>query len=890
MASAGKKRRRWGLWGLGVVVIILSLVCFLPFLASTVLRGPLLGVVNGQLGANVQAETVTLSWSGEQLLEGVRITPDNSRHNVPGTSPGELLVIDRLRVGSGLFALAFSPQKPIDVQVDGLQLEVHRSKDGRFNFEDLLGKKAGQPGDVKPPAQDDAPTKDAPKKDTPEPTAPRRTVELPSLPREVHVTVRNAELTYRDEKLAAFSALRGVTLDLHAAGGTAKLAFEARVASSPQDSTGQDGRLAVSGALQGLGDSVAWTQLDVWGDATIEGLTLAPYRGLLEEFAQVSPPEEPISGHVHIVVKDGTLALESRLDAGVALLEALKINVPAAGTLPAEIHISLPKLDLFGGLEVVRRHLSLPEGTTVAGNFGVELKGTGAWTLEKLLSGEDLTEVPFSLEAHTTITNLALVLPPATHDAGTEKEEAQETAAQETAAQETAAPPAPLRLEEKEASLVVVVSQDARKDGGTNEPVQTEGGIVFQVDARSSAVKAQLGGHVRGSNAQAHGALHVTVPELLKQLPVAVPDDLEIGDGTQLELSNLHASARLDGDDPAATVAFAAHVNLTGELAFQGYDLRSLEADLNYTDQTATLKAVKAALSDGELVAEELFLDLGKEPPEYHGAVVVENVRATYEMTKLFAYAIPFLSLEDEKADFSGRVSAELEIDGRGFETSDLESSLKGKGKLRIREGKLAASKFFLKVAGLLGGKQEDLYFSELGSDFDIGNARILAHKVFVLPRADSKLRDLGLKGVTGFDGALDFSVDLATLQATIGDKRIDRILGKAREVLGGDAFPLRLGGTLEAPRLSLVSPLTQGGKGRKGSKLPQTGIEGVLERGLDELLGGKKKDEKKTPPAEEGKSAEATKKPREEPAPIIEEIFDLFKKKKKKKRRKPKE
>jgi len=96
--------------------------------------------------------------------------------------------------------------------------------------------------------------------------------------------------------------------------------------------------------------------------------------------------------------------------------------------------------------------------------------------------------------------------------------------------------------------------------------------------------------------------------------------------------------------------------------------------------------------------------------------------------------------------------------------------------------------------------------------------------------------------------------------------------------------LPLKLGGTIEAPKLQLAFA----GDSVDGQGNGKSGLESLLEKGLDQLLGGGK-SEKGKPALEstgEGKSPES---PEVKPAKAlpVEEFFDLFKKKKKKKKRK---
>ena len=107
--------------------------------------------------------------------------------------------------------------------------------------------------------------------------------------------------------------------------------------------------------------------------------------------------------------------------------------------------------------------------------------------------------------------------------------------------------------------------------------------------------------------------------------------------------------------------------------------------------------------------------------------------------------------------------------------------------------------------------------FSELGSDFSFSAGAIVSDNVFLTETSD-KLRNLGLKGTTTLRGELDYGVDLAALEKTVGDRRIRRLLKSVSDVLGDDGVPIRLSGTLKAPRLTWgASPKQKGGKGAGG-------------------------------------------------------------------------
>ena len=96
------------------------------------------------------------------------------------------------------------------------------------------------------------------------------------------------------------------------------------------------------------------------------------------------------------------------------------------------------------------------------------------------------------------------------------------------------------------------------------------------------------------------------------------------------------------------------------------------------------------------------------------------------------------------------------------------------------------------------------MLFEAIGSDFTIAAGKISCPKVFLQGKEGGKLRSLGLEGVTGIDGSLDYGMNLASLKETIGDKKIRRILDQAGKILGDGTLPFKLRGTLSKPKLAL--------------------------------------------------------------------------------------
>lgn len=246
-------------------------------------------------------------------------------------------------------------------------------------------------------------------------------------------------------------------------------------------------------------------------------------------------------------------------------------------------------------------------------------------------------------------------------------------------------------------------------------------------------------------------------------------------------------------------------IDFRGPIAYQGYTLETLGADLRLEGGELRVSNGAMGLNGGRVTAEEVVVGLEAAPTPYRVKMRVEDVAANYDMSPVLAFLVPFLALEHRQAEMTGKINASLELKGEGFALEELERSLKGKGTFRMADGKVSASKFFGELARFLGGDLASVLFAELGSDFQIGSGSITNEKVFLTGKEGSKVRGLGLKGTTYFDKRIDYGVELATLEETIGDRKIRGILDDIQKALGeGAVLPLKLRGSLESPRLAL--------------------------------------------------------------------------------------
>ncbi len=287
-----------------------------------------------------------------------------------------------------------------------------------------------------------------------------------------------------------------------------------------------------------------------------------------------------------------------------------------------------------------------------------------------------------------------------------------------------------------------------------------------------------------------------------------LPECLELGENTHASFTELVLDDSLEGGRGSAV--------LTGSLRYQGYRVSRIAANFEINEQRLVFSDVDADLNGGRLIAPRLELDMTGEKPGYKLELGIEDVEANYDMSPLLAYVVPFLSLEGRQSALSGKITASLKLEGRGFEVADLDT-LEGGGQFRLRDGQFQGSRFLREVARLVGTDVDRVAFSELGSDFSFSAGAIASDNVFLI-ETSNKLRHLGLKGTTTVRGELDFGVDLAALEKTVGDRRIRDVLRGVSAVLGGDGVPIRLGGTLKAPRLTWgASPKQKRGKGVGG-------------------------------------------------------------------------
>jgi len=236
-----------------------------------------------------------------------------------------------------------------------------------------------------------------------------------------------------------------------------------------------------------------------------------------------------------------------------------------------------------------------------------------------------------------------------------------------------------------------------------------------------------------------------------------------------------------------------------------------------FADGHLRLEEVRATLSQGELVLEELDVDLDQDPPDYRLSFRVDPLRTNV-----------LLGLGEKGGFGPGR----LAFEGQGAgETRD------GQGTLSVEAGRLPASSLFSALESALGRTTLS------GSAYEPFEASLSLHQdrvTFAPFEIRTSTVVLRFDGWVDLTGPLDLKIavraprDLLSL-AGVAPQLLDRVSEK-----GFVTVPLALTGTLQAPRVTLdLDTLMEMGRAVLGREINRQ-IERGLGRALGKLLGPK--------------------------------------------------
>ncbi len=269
-----------------------------------------------------------------------------------------------------------------------------------------------------------------------------------------------------------------------------------------------------------------------------------------------------------------------------------------------------------------------------------------------------------------------------------------------------------------------------------------------------------------------------------------------------------------------------------------GVSIDEVVIDGEMVDQHIKIPTFDARVNGGR-VSLRADLQLGKPAQPMDVALEVKGVGITQTIASLVRYVVPIYALpEGVDAQVGGAIDATFNAKGPMPTTIDELAGLVGGGSAKVVGGHVSGSPLVQQVLMATKGKAK-YAFDTVTTAFKVREGNVIHDSLTV------KDRELawGFKGKTGFDQAIDYTVDPGPLVERLyrgrsrdgklktGDKILKALLSNMEK------FPIGVGGTLMRPTLKLSDISSLGG------------IEGDLGKALggalDGLLGGKKKRKK---------------------------------------------
>lgn len=273
-------------------------------------------------------------------------------------------------------------------------------------------------------------------------------------------------------------------------------------------------------------------------------------------------------------------------------------------------------------------------------------------------------------------------------------------------------------------------------------------------------------------------------------------------------------------------------------LARTGVSIDEVVIDGEIDDQHIKIPTFDARVNGGRVSA-RADLRLGQPDRPIDVALDVKGVGITQTVASLVRYVVPIYALPDGvDAQVGGAINASFTAKGPMPTTLDELGRLVGTGKAMVAGGHVTGSPLVQQILMATKGKAK-YAFDTVTTAFQVREGNVIHDSLTV------KDRELawGFKGKTGFDQAIDYTIEPGPIV-----ERLYRGRAKDRKLKTGDRivkallsnmekFPIGVGGSLMRPTLKLSDLSSLGG------------LEGDLGKALggalDGLLGNKKKRKK---------------------------------------------
>ncbi len=294
----------------------------------------------------------------------------------------------------------------------------------------------------------------------------------------------------------------------------------------------------------------------------------------------------------------------------------------------------------------------------------------------------------------------------------------------------------------------------------------------------------------------------------------------------------LTGSLRLTGSPSDHARALFSKADLAlGSWTTSGLKVESVKVRTDRADASAPLTLeVKAGLNGGSaLVTGEATLGAARIPWKSSvklAGVDTSGLLVSQGLGRYLTFVLPaLLPAKASAAVLSGRLDADLQGSSTALRGEPMKAALRGTGRIAMEQGQIKQSTLFggggdsqlgkliavlrgvaPEVGIVLSELQKAINFNSLVSEFDVANQVVTVKQT----KLTGQRVVIDMQGRVLFAGPIDLT-SRATLQGNTG-KRLAKVIGQ-------DALPLRVRGTLEEPQVQpdvdLTKLLLPGGKGK---------------------------------------------------------------------------
>lgn len=249
---------------------------------------------------------------------------------------------------------------------------------------------------------------------------------------------------------------------------------------------------------------------------------------------------------------------------------------------------------------------------------------------------------------------------------------------------------------------------------------------------------------------------------------------------------------------------------------YKGLAIDALALDWRLEKNVLTVEHLTGNLAGGTFT-QNARVDLGKKGLVYTTALELKGVQADPLVT---AFA------PKSAGTLFGNLDLTARFDGRGTLAETVKKNLSGKGRFQLAEARLTGAGIARGLSDYLQLEElRDVRFARAEGDFTIEQGRVQVAADF----AGSKLR-LSPRGSAGLDGTLNLALDTRISPELTG--KLDshgKVSGYFKDAQGWGQVPLKLSGTVSAPRFTLDASVVKGQVKEKAREQLQKTLEKKL-------------------------------------------------------------